>query len=254
MWLQSKTARRCAAAMGVIGGFLVSGPLVGQQPVMGEMIAQRTIRVSGMGEARARPDAARMTFAVETFATTAREAGQENARLMERVIQALMGAGVARTDITTSNYTVYPEYIHDRPVPEAERLRGYRATNQVILRTTQMHRVGDLIDIALTAGANRMDGVMFEIQNPEPLQAEALRQAVQRARTSAETIATALGVRLGPVLDASTGVEPVRPMPYMVMERMTVAAAPPPAPTPVEPGEQTVLANVTLVFSIAGTQ
>src|SRR5690606_20759228 len=124
------------------------------------------------------------------------------------------------------------------------------ATNQVTLRTTQLPRVGELIDTALGAGANRVDGVMFELRDADAAQAEATRNAVERARATAQTMASALGVRLGPVLDASTGVGPKipRPVPMARLQAMAAAAA----STPIEPGEQTVRADVTLVFAIEG--
>ena len=241
---------RLAVALGVLAGLGGSPPLAAQEPGAPVAASQRTIRVSGMGEARARPDAARLTFAVETFAPTAREAGQQNAATMEQVVAALVAAGVPRSDVETSNYTVFPEYVHDPAQPQAERIRGYRATNQVTLRTTQLPRVGELIDTALGAGANRVDGVMFELRDADAAQAEATRNAVERARATAQTMASALGVRLGPVLDASTGVGPImpRPMPMARMQAMDVAAT----STPIEPGEQTIRADVTLIFAIEG--
>ncbi len=242
--------RTLAAAAGLAGGMAAAGPIAAQQPEPLAAPSQRTIRVSGVGESRARPDAARMSFAVETFAATAREAGQENAGIMERVVQALEAAGVSRTDIETSAYSVFPEYVEPRPgEPAAERIRGYRATNQVRILTRELPRIGDLIDLALGAGANRVNGVFFELREAEAVQAEAMRQAVRTARVSAETIAAALGVRLGEVLDASSGVQPVRPVPY-ALERAQAMMGDAVASTPIEPGEQTVQANVSLVFAI----
>jgi uncharacterized protein YggE len=252
MRVQPTVGKRIALTLGMRGGLLAAGPAAAQQPAgTAAPPAQRTIRVSGTGEAQARPDAARLVFAVETFAETARAAGQENARIMEQVIQALVAAGVPRTDIETSNHTVFPEYIHDEPRPRAAppRIRGYRANNQVVLRTGQMERLGELIDRALSAGANRVDGVSFELREAEAVRAEATRRAVERARASAQTIAAALGVRLGPVLDASTGVSPLPPVPMPMMARGEMAQDIA-VPTPIEPGEQTVRAQVTLIFAI----
>lgn len=209
--------------------------------------APRTIRVSAVGEVQVTPDQAALDLAVETLASTARAAGEENARRMERVIQALVAAGVPRADIATRNYSIYPEY---EPVEggEAPRVRGYRVNNTVSVETRDLARVGPLIDAALAAGANRVDGVRFSLSNPQAAGNRALRQAVEQARASAETMAAALGVRLGRVLDASTGVEPpVFPMPRFEAADMAMRAA---APTPIQPGEQTVRATATLVFEI----
>jgi uncharacterized protein len=237
----------------VIGGVMaallampsgVSGQLVGQE-------TERTIRVAGSGEFQAQPDEASIRVGVETFAPTAREAGEENARLMDALIRALTEAGVARNDLRTSGYALHPEYTPQRePGMTEPRIRGYRAVNQLSVRTRDLTRVGALIDVALGAGANRMHGVEFGLRDSSAAEAEALARAVARARASAETIAAALGVRLGAVLDASTTATPVQP--FFRDERamgMDVAALQM-APTPIEPGEQTVRAMVSLVFAI----
>jgi uncharacterized protein len=210
----------------------------------------RTIRVAGVGEARAEPDLATVMFAVETTGATAQEAGRQNAERMDRVIQALMQQGIRREDIRTSGYSLFPEYAQQpRPSDEPPRIRGYRATNQVSVRTTDLERLGRLIDAGLEAGANRLAGVAFELRDARAAQALALQRAVEEARAAAETIAATLGVRLGPVLDASTSAEPPRPFPGPMAMRAEVAMDMAPV-TPIEPGEQTVRAMASVVFAI----
>lgn len=220
-----------------------------QEPARGA--GERTIRVTGMGEVEVTPDEARISFAVETSAETAQAAAAQNAEVMERVIAALTAAGIPRGDLETQHYMVHPEYVHEEGRREP-RIRGYRATNQVVLETRALERVGELIDIALRAGANRMDGVNFAVTDPSKVMAEALTEAVERARRSADAIAAALGVRVGAVLDASTDAAPPRPMvrPEMMAARGADAAA----PTQIEPGEQTVMAMVSIVYAIDGAR
>ena len=207
-----------------------------------------TIEVVGMGDVEVAPDLAHLNFAVETSAATSREAAQQNAQQMERVIAALVAAGIRRDSIETLNFSVYPEYVTDDR-GENPRVRGYRVTNQVSLKTRRLDAVGTLIDAALEAGANRVEGISFGLSDPQAAEAEALREAVQRARASAETIAASLGVQLGPVLQASTSNEPVRPMPALA--RMDMAAEAGQAfATPIQPGQQTVQARVVLVFGL----
>jgi uncharacterized protein YggE len=240
---------RILAPLGVLL-LTAAAPLAAQQPASAP--APRTIRVSATGEARAQPDQAYLDFAVETAATTAKAASEENAKLMDRVVRALVAAGVPRERIETRNFTVYPEYTSPTPGERQDepRIRGYRTSNMVTARVDDLKRVGALIDAALGAGANRVDAVRFGLRNPERAQAEATRDAVQRARANAETIASALGVRLGEVLDASTAYEPYRPYAAdMRMYSMRAEAAA--APTPIQPAEQTVNSTVTLVYAIA---
>ncbi len=229
---------------------MLASPAVlhGQQPRTAE-VGPRTIRVVGVGEARAEPDEAHVDFGVETSAPTAQAAAELNARAMERVIGALTAAGVARRDIGTNNYSVFPDYAPPRPGTEEPTLRGYRVVNTVTARTEQIPRVGRLIDAALQAGANRVNGVRFGLKDSEGVRAEAIRGAVAKGRADAAAIAAALGVRLGAVLDASTagGQPPVFAKLEMAQARGMAADM---ASTPIEAGEQTVTASVTLVFVI----
>lgn len=212
----------------------------------------RTIRVVGTGQAQAAPDEAFLDYGVETTAPTAQAAAQQNAQVMERVVRALTSAGVPRRDITTRNFSVFPDYGPPRPGENEPTQRGYRVTNMVSVRTERIAQVGSLIDAALAAGANRVHGMRFGLKNAEAVRAEAIRNAVAKARTDAAAIAAALGVRLGSVLDASTagGAPPV----FARMEAMQARglADGGGAPTPIEAGEQTVTAMVTLVYAIDG--
>jgi uncharacterized protein YggE len=218
------------------------------QPTLSE--TTRTIRVTGVGEVMVQPDLATLQFAVETTGLTAREAGAANADLMDVVIQALTREGVSRQDIQTSGYSLFPEYAPPMRGNEADapRITGYRAMNQVSVRTRRLDQVGTLIDAGLAAGANRLNGVGFELRDSGEAESRALEMAVERARQTAQTMASALQVNLGPIIDASTNPEPPRPMYRAVgREMMAMDAA---AVTPIEPGEQTVRATASLVFEI----
>lgn len=238
----------------------LAAPALAQQPA--DRPAERVIRVTGTGEVRVAPDVAHIDLAVETAVRTARAAGEENARVMDRLIRALTAAGVARNDIQTRGYTLFPEYAPQPPprplpadtvTPDRPRIVGYRATNVVTVRTSDLARVGTLIDTALGAGANRMHGLRFSLQDPEAARNRALTAATERARRSAEAVAAALGVQLGPVVEASTEAGVVGPF-VQYDRRMVSAEAGMAAPTPVEPGEQTISASVVVVYAIGAAR
>ena len=217
---------------------------------------ERTLRVEGLGEVKVSPDEAFVDLAVETQAATAQAASEANARKMEKVIAALMQAGLARKDLQTSNYQVYPEYPQPpmNPGPssgtdEVPRPKGYRVSNTVEAHVRDLAKVGVLLDVALKAGANRVDAVRFGLSKPETSRDAALRDAVERARQSAQVLATALGVKLGAVLDVSTVAEPQRPIPLARFAMASAESAD--TTTPIQPQEQTVQATVRLVYAIS---
>jgi len=208
------------------------------------------LMVTGMGEARVPSDRARLDFMVETQAPAAQTASTQNAERMERVVRAIRAAGGQTVTVETGGYELSPVYSQvNRDSRGIPRIEAYRAVNHVRVRADDVTRVGALIDAGIGAGANRIAGLYFEAKDPEPARIEALRQAVAKARAEAEAVATALGSTLGPPLEvnlsADYGYPPPRPM-YREMA-MDVAQA---APTPVEPGEQIVRANVTIRYRL----
>jgi uncharacterized protein len=208
----------------------------------------RTVRVEGTGETKAQPDEAWIDLAVETQGATAKAAGEENAKKMERLLAALTAAGIPRKEMETRNYSVYPDYA--QPDPRSEpKLRGYRANNTLSVHTRELAKLGEWVDRALASGANRVDGVRFGLSKADAVRAEALRQAVERARKSAEVLASALGVRLGAVLEASTVAEPPRLYPARAMMAMASDKGAE-SSTQILPEEQTIQAQVTLVYAI----
>lgn len=242
--MMKQTMMAAALAAGAVA--LAAQTAAAQQPGA-PMMREQSIRVTGTGEARAQPDQAIADFGVETQAATAQAAAAENAQRMEQVIVALVRAGVPRDRIETRDYNVFPDY-DPQPRPDATepRVRGYRVMNTVMVTLDDITRVGAVIDAALAAGANRVNGVRFGLRDPQAFRQRAIDDAVRRARADAEALASALGLSLGQVREAYTA-DVGMPQPVM-MQRMEMADAA--ASTPISPGEQTVRATVVVIYAI----
>lgn len=206
---------------------------------------QMTVRGTGVVEVD--PDRARIQFAVETEAATAAEAGAANAELMDRVMASIRTSESGRdARLETSGYQLQPRY---GPVDRdrGREIVGYTARNTLRVITDDVEAVGRLVDLALDGGANRVAGLLFEIRDPEPHRLEALRRAVAQARTEAEVMAEALGMRLGLPSHVEGGAQ--RPQPRSMAfdgfapQMMMAAEA---VDTPVEAGVQSVTASVTI--------
>ncbi|HEX7088866.1 MAG TPA: SIMPL domain-containing protein [Longimicrobiales bacterium] len=219
-----------------------------QQPETAPPARERTITVTGTGAVDRTPDQAVILLAVESTAPTAQAAAESNAQTMERLIAALRRLGLGEDRVRTASYQLHPEYARNEPRagPEEPRIVGYRAMNMVRVTVDDVERVGEVIDAALAAGANRVTGLHFQLRDPHAARHEALAMAVDRARAEAEVLARALGQGLGPVLSiSSTGMIPP-PIPLM-MDRMEAVAA---RTTPIEPGTLRVEATVTAVYRL----
>lgn len=204
------------------------------------------IEVSGFGQISLPSDRARISFIVETEGENAQEAAEKNADLMDQVITALRSSGIAELEIETFGYNLYPRYARPR-AGEPQRIEGYSATNNVRVTTLEMDGVGSVIDLAVGAGANRVSSLSFDVRNAEAARLEALATAVRQARAQAEVIAMALGGTLGAPLEVRGGAQAPSPIYSRTAMSFDMAEA---APTPIEPGQQTVSANVTIRFRL----
>ena len=212
----------------------LAGPALAADP--------HTIAMTGHGEVRAAPDMAQVTIGVTASATTAAQAVAANSARMKTVFAALAKLGVPERNIQTANFFVSPQYTNgDNNAPR--RLTGYQVNNDVTVRVEDVGKLGSALDALVAAGANQINGISFSIQNDGPLLEKARAQAVADARARAETYAKAAGVSLGPILSISEGGGESPPRP---MYRMAAMAA----ETRIAPGEQSVTADVSVVWEI----
>ncbi len=131
---------------------------------------------------------------------------------------------------------------------QTPRVTGYVVTNSVRAEVRRLDDVGGVIDAALSKGANEVASLQFYSSKADSTRRTALAAAVADARAQAEVLARAAGGSLGSLLELSSAQEPIRPIPQPLM-RMTAAMAQ--VRTPIEPGEQTITATVTVRWAFA---
>lgn len=207
--------------------------------------AVRTITVADSAETKTAPDTAFVTFGVVVKNKVARAAARINATRTSTVVAALRKAGVPKTDIKTVDYSVEPESDWNKTPPK---IVGYTASNSVRVRTKSLEKIGDMIDVAVSAGANSVQGVSFDVEDKKALRGKALALAVKKAQGKAEAIAEALGAKLGPAVSASESVNMYAGESRNYVGRASAMKAK--VATPIEPGETTVSAQVKVVYSL----
>jgi len=220
-------------AVVALAGALGPGPdaAVAQQPATEE---SDTVTVTGVGTVKAVPDEANFSFGVETRGRTAQAAIAANATAMEKLIAALRQAGAR--DIATQWVSVWPVSREDGTID------GYSASNSVSA-TIGVARAGVLIDAAAEAGANQISGPGMSSSDAEKLYRAALADAVKDARERAEVLAKAAGRTLGEISSiVEAGAQPV-PL-YRDAAEATAAS------TPIVPGQQETVAQVSVTFDL----
>jgi len=223
---------------------LIANPALAQT----ERYEKSTLEVTGKGKIKIKPDIAYLTLSVETNAKKASDAVRENAERMKSVLDQLKSQIGKQDKITTTGYQVSPIYEYNESTRRSE-LTGYRASNQAVVETKNLDELGKLIDSATQVGANRIESLSFDTDKREDYRRQALVKAVEDAKATAETIANAGGVKIVKILRISPSYEVPVPVyrEFGVTAKAIQAEA---APTPIEPGELTVSATVSIVFEI----
>lgn len=230
-------------------GSLFSGIATGKPASASAEGEMPQIVVTGFGTVSVNPDQAKISLGVLTIAPTAGEAQKENASRANRIMSALVAAGVPKDKITTENYSIWPEYSYPKPEEnKAPSIVAYRVSNTILVTLDNITSVGKIVDTAVAAGANQVESIQFLKRETGEVQREALQKACQEARLKADAIAQSLGVQIAGVqsVQESSSVTP----PPIVYQGAKMAGGAGSAPTPIEPGELQVTASVSVVFRI----
>ncbi|MBP0481149.1 SIMPL domain-containing protein [Sagittula salina] len=214
-------------------------------------LAEEPARMTVAGEAHVVgvPDMARVSLGAEGRGQTPVEAMDATSAALEGIIAKLKALGVADKDIQTRGLSVNEETRWDRD-NNTEIFIGYLSRNTVEVRVRDMDLLGEILGQVLTEGANRLDGLNFEMQDDAPLRAEARRSAVRDAVEKATLFAEAAGVRVGRVVSITDTATPMVEGPMMKTLEPAMEAASDARAVPVAVGEVTTRAEVTMVFEI----
>lgn len=210
--------------------------------------ALRTLNVSGVGVVYLTPDIAYITIGVNTQRDNAAQAVEENKAQTNAVIQAIRDAGVEDKDIRTNNFSIWSNPQYD----EFGQLSGkvnYVVDNTVNVTVRDIDKLGDLLDAAISAGANSIYSIQFDVEDKTEAQNEARAQAVEKAKTEAAELAEASGLTLGSIQNVSYYESGITPYFYGGKGggggAMSEAAA-----VPIQPGQLAVTVTVNLTYVI----
>lgn len=203
---------------------------------------QRTVSVSGSGAVQVVPDQAVLELSVVTWNASVSKASEENALLMSQVQSALESKGVTKDSYSTSNYSIRRDmsYVDGRSVPG-----DYVASNVLNVVLSDITKVGEIIDVAISAGANELSSLSFTVSDSSPYMEEARRLAVEQARSKADVLAETAGAKLGRVMQITeqSYAQPLYKSNFSAMADATAA-------TPVQAGKQDITVSVNVLYEL----
>lgn len=241
--------RRLALCMITIA--VIAMAFVGCAAAADDTANNNVIHTSGTGNIIGTPDRVQISFAVQTENADVKSAQADNAQKMNDVINALVSAGIPRDALKTTGYSIYPIY-DDVKTPFDQKVKVYHVTNTLTVTLHDVSRTGEVIDIAVANGINQADSIQFMLSDEQSqvLRTQALQKAVARARADADTVAAAMGTNITGVknADITGGYTPVLFQNYQYDSSAAMKSAA--VPTPIQPGDITVTAQVSITYSI----
>lgn len=203
------------------------------------------IKVVGSAVVTAAPDVAYISLGVSTKDPSAQKASQDNSKIMTDIISALRMFGLKENEVTTSNYYIYSYQENVAGTDPVEYETVYNVNNQVNIKTNDLDAIGEIIDLAIQAGANQVSGINFDLENKEELQLLALQNATKQARKKVDAIATAIGTEVKGIVSITEQSDSYVPYTEAMMFK---AASADNVTTPINPGDVQVSAKVMVEY------
>ncbi|WP_155593342.1 SIMPL domain-containing protein [Lysinibacillus cavernae] len=198
----------------------------------------RVITVIGNGQVMATPSSVQLQIEVQTQGQNVQGPQQENAMIMNRVIQSLVALGIPKEQIQTASYTITPQYNFE---DGKQIFNGYEVINAITVNVANTDNMGLIIDTAVENGANRIANIQFKNDHVDTYYQQALSLALQNAQLKAKTIAETMHL-------------PLQPLPIEIVEEQantpilyrSIAVSS--GVTPIEQGQIAINATVRVKF------
>ncbi len=205
---------------------------------------ERIITIDAEGKVSVNPDIAVVTMGMTNEAKTIVEAQQKNTAVMNTLLQKLGALAIAKNDIQTTNYTIFPQYDYS---DNGQKLRGYRVDQNVTVKIRDLEKANAVLSLAGEVGANTVDGLRFTVDDRVVYVAEAREDALEKIREKARLIASNLGVSFVEIVsynEFESGSDGLTPKAY---DSLGFGSEGGPI---IEPGSMYVILQVSVSFAI----
>ena len=232
------------AVLAILAIFL----LASTNQILNTAATTNTVSFSGEGKVVAKPDIAKVSLSIVTDALTSKVAQDENSKKSKTITDYLKKQNIEDKDIKTTGYNISPQYKYPqyggRPT-----ITGYQVNQSLEIKVRNLDNVSNVLDGVVSAGANQVNQLNFEIDNPEKLKSEAKIKAIADAKKKANELQSQVGISLGKIVNFSenTGGYPV-PI-YMKGEFDSWSGVGGEGPS-VPSGENEITVNVSITYQI----
>ncbi|HEY9059875.1 MAG TPA: SIMPL domain-containing protein [Pseudobacteroides sp.] len=203
---------------------------------------QCKMKVDGNGSIKVKPDTAIILLGVTTEDMQLKSAQEQNSIKVNEIINSLVKLGVSSDNMETQSYTINPQYdfIEGKQV-----FRGYNVTHILKITVKDMDKIGEVIDKAVSSGANTVNDINFIVSEPSIYYQQALTAAIDDALIKAKTIARRLNVIVSQVpiriMEESYQCN-IQPQPFVLHTSADTT-------TPIQTGQAEITARIEAIFT-----
>ena len=221
--------------------------LVSINKVWNTAATTNTVSFSGEGRVVSKPDIAKVNLSIVTNALTSKIAQDENSNKSKAVTDYLKKQNIDDKDIKTTGYNIYPQYKYPQYGGQPT-ITGYQVNQTMEVKVRDLDKVSNILDGVVSAGANVVNQLSFEIDSPEALKAEARTKAIADAKKKANELKSQVGISLGKIVNFSenTGGYPIPVYFDAQVKGMGGGDGGPSVPT----GENEITVNVIITYQI----
>ncbi len=216
----------------------------------------KTIKVTGKGQLRLKPDTTRVTLSLEGTDKEYGKVLERSANDTNELRQLLTGFGFEKSDLKTLQFNVDPEYEgYQEEGVYKQRFIGYRFHHRMKIEfPSDNDRLGRILFALSKSKIQPEFQISYTVKDPEKAKNELLSKAVQDAKEKAKTLTEAAGVELKELIeiDYSFGqlnleVRPVNRLMKASMDKAVEESY----EMDIEPEDIAVSDTVTILFEIS---
>lgn len=243
---------------------LVAFLIVSVNRLVNTAMTANTVSFTGEGRIFATPDIAAISFSIVTEAVTSKAAQDANSEKSKKVVGFLKDQKIEEKDIKTTGYNISPKYSYPRPVPlppgiqgqsypdveyydRNPKITGYQVVQSFEVKVRDLEKVSAILDGLVSAGANQVNNLGFQVDNIEKVKNEARGLAIKDAKEKASRLKKQIGIRLGKIVsyNEDSGYPPI----YLRAEAFDKSGFGGDGPE-VPAGENEIIVNVTITYQI----
>jgi uncharacterized protein len=189
-----------AAALLLASTHLAGGAAMAAIPVPASTYP--TVAIGAGATEEAAPDIAAINAGLSTTEPTADVAMEKNNREFAKIMAVVRKYQIDPKDLKTTGVSVGEEYDY---TDEGRKPKGYVASNRLSIKVRDLNVVGALMADLVAAGANRLDGPQFALDDSEVLTDKAREKAYDTAQRRALAYARKAGFKSVRLLTINEG-------------------------------------------------